>query len=415
MDFWYTARTIDVDRNVRKLQNEIQVTQKILKARQHGAICEYASPDALMGWAREVLKDLARLGGPEVNPPEFKGFVDPIDAKVWLKEIEKTFALVKDQMELKFLELKLGNMSMEDYQSKFEELSRFVPSYMDTNRKKAMRFQQGLKPWIRGKVVIFELDTHVGVVQKAMIAETESEMSQKEKEARDCKTPVPVNNALRIIGSTPAVNEPPRARVYDFSVKDAIMDTNVVAGERSQVFSKIDLRSGCNQLKSKPEDIPKSAFRARYSHYEFLVMSFGLTNTPAIFMDLMNIIFKEYLDKFIIVFIDEILIYSKSTGDHAEHLRIALEILRKENLYAKFSKYDFWLQEIQVLGHIASSEGIKVDPTKIEVIMNWKREKTPKEVRSFLGLAGYYRRFVQDFSKIMMPSTKLTRKMRSLY
>ncbi|KAL8117783.1 hypothetical protein AgCh_015616 [Apium graveolens] len=724
-----------------------------------------------------------------INLPEFKGSLEPIKANVWLKEIEKAFALVKvkeeqkvefaiyylkneatywwemDQMELKFLELKQGNISVTDYEGKFEELSRYVSSYVDTDLKKAKRFQQGLKPWIRGKVAIFELDTYVGVVQKAMIAETESEMFQKDKEskkrkvegsegdggqgnrpanvnppnqlrltfpdcqvcgkkhggvcnklnvvcfkcnqkghysrecrnqparepanknqpirnpavkvpvigftcfkcgkpghmARDCETPAPVSNALRIMGSTPTVNETPRARVFDMSVKDAIQDTDVVAGtlnvnslcakvlidsgatrsfvsqdfvsklncpvdclneimtvelanqervavnqvcenceveifgskfcvdlipfklgefdvilgmdwlskhdaqidcrnkkvmvktpderivmfkgqkqvkkfltmiqakkllrqgcehfvayvidksqepakhedipvvnefpdifpdelpglppdreiefaidlapgtepvskapyrmvpvemkelakqlqellekgvirpsvspwgapvlfvkkkdgsmrlcidyrelnkltikskyplpriddlfdqlKEAKYFSKIDLRSGYHQLKIKPEDIPKTAFRTRYGHYEFLVMFFGLTNAPAAFMDLMNIIFEEYLDKFVIVFIDDILIYSKTEEDHVEHLRTTLEILRKKKLYAKLSKCEFWLQEVQFLGHIVSNEGIKVDPAKIEAITNWERPRTPTEVRSFLGLA----------------------------
>ncbi|KAL8132071.1 hypothetical protein AgCh_007823 [Apium graveolens] len=175
-------------------------------------------------------------------------------------------------------------------------------------------------------------------------------------------------------------------------------------------FSKIDLRSGYHRLKIKAEDIPKTAFRTRYGYYEFLVMAFGLTNAPAAFMDLMNRVFKQYLDKFVIVFIDDILIYSKTEEDHKEHLRISLEILRKEKLYAKFSKCEFWLKEVQFLGHVVNKEGIKVDPAKIEAAMNWERPKTLTEVRSFLGLAGYYRRFVQDFSKIVVPLTKLTRK-----
>ena len=173
-------------------------------------------------------------------------------------------------------------------------------------------------------------------------------------------------------------------------------------------FSKIDLRTGYHQLKIKPEDIPKTTFRTRYGHYEFLVMSFGLTNAPVVFMDLMNRVFKKYLDKCVIVFIDDILIYSKTKEEHAEHLIIVLEILRKEKLYAKWSKCEFWLELVQFLGHVIGKEGIMVDLAKIEAVANWERPRTPTKVRSFLGLAGYYRRFVQDFSKIATPLTRLT-------
>ena len=133
-------------------------------------------------------------------------------------------------------------------------------------------------------------------------------------------------------------------------------------------FSKIDLRTGYHQLKIKPEDIPNTVFRTRYGHYEFLVMSFELTNAPAAFMDLMNRVFKKYLDKCVIVFIVDILIYSKTKEEHAEHLRIVLEILRKERLYAKWSKCEFWLKQVQFLGHVIGKEGIMVDPAKIEAV-----------------------------------------------
>ncbi|KAD7477238.1 hypothetical protein E3N88_00374 [Mikania micrantha] len=178
----------------------------------------------------------------------------------------------------------------------------------------------------------------------------------------------------------------------------------------SSYFSKIDLRSGYHQLRIKEDDVPKTAFRTRYGHYEFLVMPFGLTNAPAIFMDLMNRVCKPYLDKFVIVFIDDILIYSKTKEEHEKHLKLILELLRKEQLYAKFSKCEFWMREVPFLGHIVSEKGIQVDPTKIEAIKNWEAPKTPTEVRQFLGLAGYYRRFIQDFSKVAVPLTLLTHK-----
>ncbi|GKA44106.1 putative reverse transcriptase domain-containing protein, partial [Tanacetum coccineum] len=178
----------------------------------------------------------------------------------------------------------------------------------------------------------------------------------------------------------------------------------------SIVYSKIDLRSGYHQLRVRDEDITKTAFRTRYGHYEFQVMPFGLTNAPAVFMDLMNRVCKPYLDKFVIVFIDDILIYSRNKEEHANHLRIILELLKKEKLYAKFSKCDFWISIVQFLGHVIDSQGIHVDPAKIEAVKNWASPTTPTEIRQFLGLAGYYRRFIKDFSKIAKSLTELTQK-----
>ncbi|GJX38275.1 putative nucleotidyltransferase, ribonuclease H [Tanacetum coccineum] len=178
----------------------------------------------------------------------------------------------------------------------------------------------------------------------------------------------------------------------------------------SSVYSKIDLRSGYHQLRVRDEDIPKTVFRTRYGHYEFQVMPFGLTNAPAVFMDLMNHVCKSYLDKFVIVFIDDILIYSRNKEEHTNHLRIILELLKKDKLYAKFSKCDFWISIVQFLGHVIDSQGIHVDPAKIEAVKNWASPTTPTEVHQFLGLAGYYRRFIKDFSKIAKPLTELTQK-----
>ncbi|GJX23075.1 putative reverse transcriptase domain-containing protein, partial [Tanacetum coccineum] len=146
--------------------------------------------------------------------------------------------------------------------------------------------------------------------------------------------------------------------------------------------------SGYHQLRVREEDIPKTAFRTRYGHYEFQVMPFGLTNAPAVFMDLMN----------------------RNKKEHEEHLKQILELLKKEELYAKFSKCEFWIPRVQFLGHVIDSEGIHVDPAKIESIKDWTSPKSPTEIRQFLGLAGYYRRFIEGFSKIAKPMTKLTQK-----
>ncbi|GJV97874.1 putative reverse transcriptase domain-containing protein [Tanacetum coccineum] len=156
---------------------------------------------------------------------------------------------------------------------------------------------------------------------------------------------------------------------------------------RLSVYSKIDLRSGYHQLRVREEDIPKIMFRTRYGHYEFHVMPFGLTNTPTIFMDPMNQVCKPYLDKFMIMFIDDILIYSKSKEEHEEHVKLILELLKKEELYAKFSKCEFCLPKVKFLGHMIGSEGIHVDPAKIESIMDWASPKTPTKICQFLGLA----------------------------
>nr|GFA30013.1 putative reverse transcriptase domain-containing protein [Tanacetum cinerariifolium] len=163
-------------------------------------------------------------------------------------------------------------------------------------------------------------------------------------------------------------------------------------------------------VRVREEDILKTTFRTRYGHYEFQVMPFGLTNAPVVFMDLMNRVCEPYLDKFMIVFIDDILIYSKEEKEHEELLKAILELLKKEELYAKFSKCEFWIPKVQFLGHVIDSQGIHVDPAKIESVKDWASPKSPMKIRQFLGLAGYYRRFIEGFSKIAKPMTKLTQK-----
>nr|KYP74863.1 Transposon Ty3-I Gag-Pol polyprotein [Cajanus cajan] len=153
--------------------------------------------------------------------------------------------------------------------------------------------------------------------------------------------------------------------------------------------------------KVKEGDIPKTAFRTRYDHYEYVVMQFGLTNAPAVFMDYMNRIFRPFLDKFVVVFIDDILIYSRTPEEHGDHLRLVLEILKAKQLYAKLSKCECWLDEVKFLGHVISAEGIAVDLAKVESVLQWERPRTVIDIQSFVGLAGYYRRFIEGFSKIV--------------
>jgi hypothetical protein len=159
----------------------------------------------------------------------------------------------------------------------------------------------------------------------------------------------------------------------------------------AKVFSKIDLRSGYHQIKIKASDIPKTAFSTRYGLYEYLVMSFGLTNAPTYFMYLMNSVFMPELDMFVVVFIDDILVYSKNEAEHTKHLHTVLQRLRDHQLYAKLSKCDFWLREIKFLGHTISQDGVSVDPEKVREVMDWEHPTTVWQIRSFLGLAGYYR------------------------
>jgi hypothetical protein len=178
----------------------------------------------------------------------------------------------------------------------------------------------------------------------------------------------------------------------------------------ASVFSKIDLRSGYHQLRIQPLDIPKTTFITKYGLYEFTVMSFGLTNAPAYFMYLMNSVFMDYLDKFVVVFIDDILIYSQNEQKHEEHLRKVLQRLRDCQMYAKLSKCEFYISEVLFLGHIINREGLAIDPKKVTANLDWKAPKDVRGIKSFIGMAGYYWRFIEHFSKIARPMTALLAK-----
>src|ERR1700675_468903 len=173
------------------------------------------------------------------------------------------------------------------------------------------------------------------------------------------------------------------------------------------VFTKIDLRTAYWQVQVKPSDRWKTAFTCRYGHFEWTVMPFGLKNAPATFVRLMDEVFQDYLDRFLIVYLDDIVVYSKSLDEHLHHLELIFSRLCEHKLYAKLERCQFMQNEIKFLGHLVSAEGICVNPDKVKAIVDWPTPKTVKDVRAFLGISGYYRKFIQNYSKVAAPLTEL--------
>ena len=181
---------------------------------------------------------------------------------------------------------------------------------------------------------------------------------------------------------------------------------------KAKYFSKLDLRSGYYQVRIKEGDEAKTTCVTRYGSFEFLVMPFGLTNAPATFCTLMNEVFHEYLDKFVVVYLDDIVVFSSSLEEHVQHLKLVFQKLKENQLYAKLEKCSFAQERIKFLGHIVDQGSIRMDQDKVKAIQEWQPPSSVSELRSFLGLANYYRRFVEDYSKIATPLTELLKKSR---
>nr|GEW10110.1 putative reverse transcriptase domain-containing protein [Tanacetum cinerariifolium] len=338
------------------------------------------------------------------------------------------------RMEGELWNLRVKEMDISSYTTRFNELVILCPGMVPMERKKVEAYIRGLLENIKGEVASSEPATlnkavwmaHTLMEQKVKaIAESKADNKKRKWENFQGGSSSGGGNNNRRGGA--------HGQAYALRYGDQNLGPNVVTGLPlpRQVEFKITLVPGAAPVAcvpyrlapSKMKELAKqlqelsdkgfirpSSSPTRYGHYEFQVMLFGLTNAPAVFMDLMNWVCRPFLDKFVIVFIDDILIYSKNKEEHEEHLRIILELLQNEKLYAKFSKCKFWLDSVKFLGHVINSQGVHVDPAKVEAIKNWTAPKTPTEVRQFLGLAGYYRWFIEGFSLIAKPLTKITQK-----
>ncbi|KAL4326034.1 hypothetical protein GQ457_11G028600 [Hibiscus cannabinus] len=304
-----------------------------------------------------------------------------------------------DEKKREFMALVQGSMSVTDYDIQFVRLSQYAPELVPTKRDRSLEAQRlmddsfqaylayvmnpnmgeaqprdirtvcdfpevfpeelsGLPP---DREVEFVIEIHADSAPVSI-----SPYRMAPKELKELKTQL-----LRQLNKMTVKNK------YPLPCIDDLFDQ--LRG--ATVFSKIDLRSGYYQLKVREHDVLTTAFRMRYEHYEFLVMPFGLTNAPAAFMDLMNRVFHEYLDQFVVVFIDDILVYSRTEEDHDRHLRLVLQTLLENQLYAELSKCELWIREVVFLGHVVSSEGIRVDPKEVEAIVNWKQPTSVTEIR----------------------------------
>ncbi|KAL4304064.1 hypothetical protein GQ457_10G008310 [Hibiscus cannabinus] len=307
----------------------------------------------------------------------------------------------EDEKKREFMTLVQGNMSVTDYEIQFVRLSQYAPELVPTERDRFLEAHRLVDDG-RQAYLAYVMNPNMGEVRPRYIRIACGFPGVFPKELPG----LPPDREVEFVIETRADSVPVSISLYRMAPKEL----KELKTQGASVFSKIDLRSGYYQLKVREQDVLKTAFRTRYGHYEFLVMPFGLTNAPTAFMNLMNRVFHKYLHQFVVVFIDDILVYSHTEEDHDRHLCLVLQTLLENQLYAKLSKCEFWIREVVFLGHVVSSERIRVDPKKVEAIVNWKQPTSVTEIRSFLGLAGYYRKFVSGFSKVAAPLTKLLQK-----
>lgn len=292
---------------------------------------------------------------------------------------------------------------LEKYKIVFRENNGLPP---ERNIGHTIRTEPGAKPPFRPMYRLSPLElAEVERQVKALLAEGLIEPSSSPYGAPILFVNKP-DGSLRLCLDYRKLNSLTEKNRYPLPRIDQLMDQL----RSAKVFSSMDLQSGYHQIRISPEDVPKTAFRTPFGHYQFKVLSFGLTNAPATFQNVMNDIFREQLGKFVLVYIDDIVIFSSSPEEHLAHLECVLQILQKEKLFARLRKCHFEKSEIKFLGHLVGTEGIKVDPAKISVVKDWPVPRNLRQVQSFLGLATYFRKFIQGFSNLVAPLTALSKK-----
>nr|GEU32311.1 putative reverse transcriptase domain-containing protein [Tanacetum cinerariifolium] len=358
------------------------------------------------------------------QPLNFKGTEGIVGFSKWLKKIESVFHISGCAIDnqLKFVTFTLLGTLKKKFTDKYspKELALMCTKFPADETEKVDKYISRLPDNIHGNDMSARPKTLDETIELANDLMDQKLRTYAERSFISIVfstllniAPTALDNHYDVelaVGKIIRVNTILRGCILDFLNHSFNIDLMPVLLGSFDVIIGMDWLREYYALRVREEDIPKTAFKPHYGHYEFQMMPFGLTNAPAVFMDLMNQVRKPYLDKFVIVFIDDILIYSKNKEEHEEHLKLILELLKKEELYAKFSKCEFQIPKVQFLRHVNDRKGIHVDPAKIESIKDWASPKTLTEIRQFLGLAGYYRRFIEGFSNIAKSMTKLTQK-----
>ncbi|GJV96234.1 putative reverse transcriptase domain-containing protein [Tanacetum coccineum] len=364
------------------------------------------------------------------QPLFFRGTEGVVDLTQWFERMETWFRISNCTVEIKKIEAEMWNLKVQgtdvvDYNQRFQELALLCDRMFPEETDKIERpLQEGIATSEEQETGKWQRSSHLEVSGTRMyvflhiLHQGDGGHVEEESNCKNATGPYRLAPSemkeladqlqeLSDKGFIRPSSSPWGAPVLFVKKKDGSLRMCIDYRELNKLTVKINVH---HHLRVREEESRRLPSELDNGHYESKVMPFGLTNAPAVFMDLMNRVCKPYLDKFVIVFIDDILIYSKNKQEHEEHLKIILELLKKEELYAKFSKCEFWIPKVQFLGHVIDNKGIHVDPAKIESVKDWASPKTPTEIRQFLGLAGYYRRFIEGFSKIAKPMTKLTQK-----